>query len=118
MARAAERSSPNACPVSRLPARESRRLSEVLGRVGYALGGLPGARRLGHLGITSSADTVLRRVKAQARKRTRSRVRVLGVDDWAWRKRQHYGTLLMDLEQGGVIDLPPDRSARSFAAWL
>jgi transposase len=87
-------------------ARESRRLCEVVGRVGYALGGLPGARLLGHLGIASSADTVLRRVKARARKRTRPRprVRVLGVDDWAWRKRQRYGTLLMDLERTRVID--------------
>ena len=69
-------------------ARESRRFCETVGRVGYALGGLPGARLLGHLGIASRAVTVLRRVKAQARKQTRPRVRVLGVDDWAWRKRQ------------------------------
>ena len=44
------------------------------------MGSLPGARLLAHLGMASRADTVLRRVKAQARKRTRPRVRVLGVD--------------------------------------
>src|SRR3977135_2590793 len=75
--------------------RESRPLCEVLGRVGYALGGLPGARLLGHLGITSSADTVLRRVKAQARNPTRSRVRVLGVDDWAWPKGESYAPFVL-----------------------
>ena len=69
-------------------ARESRRFCETVGRVGYALGGLPGARLLGHLGMAGSANTILRRVKARARKQTRPRVRVLGVDDWAWRKRQ------------------------------
>jgi len=49
---------------------------------------------------------------------TRPRVRVLGVDDWTRRKRQRYDTLLMDLEQGRVIDLLPDRLARGFAEWL
>jgi transposase len=40
------------------------------------------------------------------------------VDDWAWRKRQKYGTMVMDLERGRVIDLLPVRSAESFAQWL
>src|ERR1700674_866978 len=55
----------------------------------------------------------------ECRSRTpETKVRVLGVDDWAWRKHQKYGTMLMDLEQRHVIDLLPVRSATSFADWL
>jgi transposase len=44
--------------------------------------------------------------------------RVLGIDDWAWRKGHRYGTILCDLERGKVVDLLPDRSAESTAQWL
>jgi transposase len=94
------------------------RLCEIVGLVGYALGGLPGERLLNRLGIKSSDDTVLRRVKARRRGAIQPAVRVLSVDDWAWRKKQRYGTMLMDLERSQVIDLLPERSADSFARWL
>ena len=94
------------------------RLCEIVGLVGYALGGLPGERLLDRLGIKSSDDTVLRRVKGRRRGAIRPEVRVLSVDDWAWRKKQRYGTMLMDLERSQVIDLLPERSADSFARWL
>jgi transposase len=44
--------------------------------------------------------------------------RVLGIDDWAWRKGHRYGTILCDLEHGKVVDLLPDRSSESTAQWL
>ena len=94
------------------------RLCEIVGLVGYALGGRPGERLLNRLGIKSSDDTVLRRVKARRRGAIQPAVRVLSVDDWAWRKKQRYGTMLMDLERSQVIDLLPERSADSFARWL
>src|SRR6202522_4435809 len=99
-------------------ARETKRLCEILGIVAYALGGLPGERLLKRLGIGSSGDTLLRRVKDRSRGRSQSTVRVLSVDDWAWRKQLRYGTRLMDLEGLREVDLLPVRSAESFAEWL
>jgi transposase len=61
---------------------------------------------------------VLRRVKTRGRAPRQLKVRVLSVDDCAWRKKQRYGTMLMDLEQSQVIDLLPVRCADSFAEWL
>src|SRR5215470_10020064 len=84
-------------------ARETNRVTQTLRLVGYLLGGRPGSRLLDRLGMKASRDTVLRRVKKRSAAKTETKVRVLGVDDWAWRKHQQYGTMLMDLEQRRVI---------------
>ena len=112
------RSSPKDCQIWRVRRRGRPRVYARSGLVGYALGGLPGERLLHRLGIVRSDDTVLRRVKSRVRGTSQPKVRVLGVNDWAWRKRQRYGTMLMDLELLHVIDLLPVRSAESFAHWL
>ncbi len=44
--------------------------------------------------------------------------RVLGVDEFAFRKGWRYGTVLVDVEAGRVVDVLPDRDSASFADWL
>jgi transposase len=42
----------------------------------------------------------------------------VGVDDWAWRKGQSFGTILVDLERSEVVGLLPTRSAKVLGEWL
>jgi hypothetical protein len=69
------------------------------------------------MAITTSPDTLRRRVK-RLKNEPVEPPRVVGIDDWAWRKGQRYGTIVVDLERSDVIDLLPDRDAETVAAWV
>lgn len=99
-------------------ARQTDRLKEIIRCVGFVTGGLPGSRLLARLAIVVSDDTVLRLVKLPSPDSSECPVRSLGVDDWAWRKGQDYGTILVDLERHCVVDVLPERSPESLAEWL
>jgi transposase len=98
-------------------ARTTARLTDAHRAIGFALGGEAGARLADHLDMPTSPDTLLRRVKG-APDEPVPLPRYLGVDDWAVRKGQRYGTILIDLERGRVIDILPGRDGSALAAWL
>jgi transposase len=108
-----ERLSGFACPY----ARTTDRLRQSHDAIGRALGGEAGSRLAIRLSMTTSPDTLLRRVK-QLRDSSAPPPQIVGIDDWAWRKGQRYGTIVVDLERSDVIDLLPDRDADTVKKWL
>ena len=98
-------------------ARTTSRLTQAHRSVGYAVGGEAGSRLTIHLAISTSPDTLLRRVK-QLKDNSTPPLRFVGLDDWAWRKGRRYGTIVVDLERSVVVDLLPDRNAETVKSWL
>jgi transposase len=104
-------------PEIRPRARKTSRLEEALLAIALELGGRAGARLALELGIVAAGDTLLRRIKAAPLLEV-GKVRVLGVDDFAFKKGSTYGTILVDLERHGVVDLLPECSQESLVAWF
>jgi transposase len=103
--------------IAQVSARRTERQRAALLDLAVALGGEAGARMAAKRGMRASPDTLLRLLR-QAPEADRPTPSVLGVDDWAIHKGLTYGTILVDLERHRPVDVLPDRSSESLAAWL
>jgi transposase len=98
-------------------ARRTTRLEGIVHHLGVALGGRPGQGIARRLLLPVSKDTLLRVVRRNAA-RSDAAPRVVGIDDWAWKRGHRYGTVVCDLEERCIIDILPDREAATVATWL
>jgi len=92
-------------------------LQEALCRLGLAAGGQAGAEIGSEQGINGSRDTILRLVRRHHLPDL-PKSHIVGIDDWSWKRRQRYGTLICDLESRQPIDLLADRSVETVSAWF
>jgi transposase len=116
-----------ACPQStfaeqfpgRLPAyaRRTTRLTDVMRQVGFEASAESSRRILKWFRITASGDTVLRIVKRTSITNT-DVPRVVGIDDWAIRKSQRYGSLIVDQETHRVLEVIQGRLAEDIQPWF
>jgi transposase len=98
-------------------ARKTPPLDGVLRDIAVALAGRAAARLAACLGVPASRQVLLRLVMA-APEPAAGTPRVPGVDDFAFRRGQRYGTLLIDCETGAPLDLLEGRNAQPLADWL
>ncbi len=98
-------------------ARMTDRLIKALQSAGVITNGADAAQIAESFGVPTTAKTIIRRV-LQLPLPNEGSVRKVGIDEWAWKKGQRYGTILVDLEKRRVVQLLAERSVETSKTWL
>lgn len=105
-------------PLALKHAQRTQRFTSATTALGMALGGEAGQRTASKLHLPTSPDTLLRMLRQVPFRVESKSFRVIGIDDWAFKRSTSYGTLIVDLEHHRPVELLSDRTAETVAAWL
>ena len=98
--------------------RRLTRARALISKMALELGGNNGANMSRFAGVPVSPSTVIRILKKLDTEQHFTTSRIIGIDDYAFKKGCSYGTIIVDLQTRQVIDLLPDREASTFAKWM
>jgi transposase len=98
-------------------ARRTARLDGIVHHLGLVLGGRPAAIFAKRLMLPVSNDTLLRVVRRRSRPPS-DPLKIVGIDDWAWRRNHRYASIVCNLERRRIVTLLPDRERATAQAWF